>query len=616
MKKIILFASVLTLFFAQCSNEEQSTKQDKKEVGTKTSVTKKKDVQFKASAEKIADVGEIFQVTFELNQETENFTPPDFENFDVISGPMTSSFSSVQIINGKSSHTVTNSYTYNISGSNPGIYTIKPAEAVVDGNTYKSNSLQIKIIGENPNSKNEKKDSNNKKQKFRSKADIFLRTEFSKTSVFNGEFITATTKIYTRTDFQNISQVKFPDYSGFWSKILQEPRQIKFHNELINGKKYSAALLRQILLFAVKPGKYTIEPYEITLQIKKKDGKARDFFGNIVDNYILINKRLKTQKQTIVVKPLPEPVPLNFSGFTGKNVSVRAEIDTHNFKTDESAVLKVTISGTGNLYLLNDLKIKLPDGLKHFKPETELNDKYTKNGETGDRIIKFIIAADAAGKYQIPSIDFVYFDSDTKNYKTISSDPISVQVLKGKGNSANTDTDKVVFNKDIRYIKNHTTNLQKHGSQFVGSVFFYLLYLILAVLFILFIFFRKKYLQANADLIAVRKKKAGKVSQKRLKKASEFMKENKKTEFYREILNSIWGYLSDKMSVSADLLTKDNIEQILTEKNIDKKLTDSMLLLIDKCGYAQYTTVSEEEKLTDIYNEAARIINELENKLA
>ncbi len=615
MKNIFIFSSVLLMFFTQCSNEQQSSEQSKKNEGTKTSSKDKIDVHFNASSEKIVEAGEIFQVKFEVNQEAENFTPPNFSDFDVISGPMTSSFSSFQIINGKSSKTFTNSYTYNISCSKPGIHTIKPAEVVVDGETYKSNSLQIKITGGKTSNENKKKISNTGKQKINTKEDIFLRTDLSKTSVYNGEFITATTKIYTRTDFQNISEIKFPDYSGFWTKKLQEPRQIKFHNELINGKKYSVALLKQTLLFAVKPGRYTINPYEISLQIKKKDGKARDFFGNIVDNYKLINKRLRTKKHVITVKPLPEPVPQNFSGFTGTNVSVKAEIDTRNIKTDESADLKITVSGTGNLYMLTDLNLDLPEHLKHFKPETELNDKYDKNGESGNKIFNFIITAEKEGNYQIPSVDFVYFNSKYRKFQTVTTEPIDFHVAKGKTYNSDIGNENIVSNKDIRYIK-EKSKLKKVNSGFVGSVFFRFAYLVLILLFAFIIYFRKKYLKINADISAVRKKKAGKISQKRLKRAAEFMKSENKNDFYREILNSIWGYLKDKMSVNADSLTKDTVEQILNTKNIDKNLINSLLSLVDECGYAQYSTTSEGKGMNDIYNEAARIINELEHKLS
>lgn len=609
---VILFA----FFIGQCKNEE-SPEQDNTKTHTfvnQKNKTPNKGVKFTAKTENIVEVGEIFQVKFEVNAEAEKFNPPEFEGFDIISGPSRSSFSSIQIINGKTSQKVTNSYTYSISCPNSGTAVIKSAKVIVDGVTYKTDTLKIKIIDSQQKKQNAEKNSS-KSKKINIKEDIFLKTDFSKTNVYNGEFITVTTKIYTKSDFQNISAIKFPDFSGFWTKPIQEPHQLKFHNEIINGKKYRVALLNQTLLFAVKPGKYTILPYVISLQLKKKNGKARDFFGNIVDNYKLINKRLQTKSQIIVIKPLPQPTPENFSGFTGNDISLKAEIDTHSFRTDESANLKVTVSGTGNLYLLSDLPLHLPKGLKHFKPETELKDKYSEFGEVGDRIFNFIITADSTGTYEIPSIDFVYFNSDKQKYKTVKTDAIKLNVAEGKTYTDENSEGKTLSNRDIRYIKTEEINLRKANSGFVGSLLFYLSYLILLIVFISVIYFRKQYLKVNADLIAVRKKKAGKASQKRLKAALKFMNEKDDKAFYKEIMNAVWGYLADKLSVSSDELTKDGIKNLLQKKNCDNALIDKLLDIIEICGYAQYSPAGEEANTETVYKETEEIINILEENL-
>ena len=43
------------------------------------------------------------------------------------------------------------------------------------------------------------------------------------------------------------------------------------------------------------------------------------------------------------------------------------------------------------------------------------------------------------------------------------------------------------------------------------------------------------------------------------------MKENKKEEFYDEVLRALWGYLSDKLSIPQANLTKDNVETELAK---------------------------------------------------
>ncbi len=620
MKKLPVIIFVLFFLFTACENETQNTENNNTVFDNLTQQKnktnkQKENIEFKASSENIVETGEIFRIKFEVNADAENFTPPDFEGIDVISGPATSSFSSIQIINGKSSRKYTTSYTYSVSCSEAGTVTVKPAEITVDGNVYKSNPLQIKVVNNTPAPKNANAGKNTGQQKITANDDIFIKTDFTDLTVYNGEFITATTKIYTRKDFQNISEIKFPDYSGFWTKKLKEPRRLEFHNELINGKKYSVALLKQVLLFAVKPGKYEITPYEISLQIRKKDGKIRDFFGNIVDNYKLINKRLKTKKQTITVKPLPVPVPEDFSGFTGKNVSLTAEIDTRNFRTDESASLKITVSGTGNLYLLNNFKLKLPEGLKTFKPETELKDKYTENGETGDKIFNFILVANKPGTYKIPAQKFIYFNGDKQKYDTVFTQNIEINVTGGGTYSSTVSSADTLSGKDIRYIKTGNVKIAKRNENFVGSGLYYLSYLFLIAAFIMLIVMRNKHIKENEDVISVKKKKAGKISQKRLKKALKYLNEKNDKDFYKEILNALWGYISDKTAVNADSLTKDGIKELLNEKNADENLTEKLLNLIEVCGYAQYSPSGEDTKPEKIYEDAENIINELETVL-
>ncbi|MCF6365824.1 MAG: BatD family protein [Bacteroidales bacterium] len=614
MKRILLYV-FLFVFIASCEYEVSIESNSSGENISKPDTDKqeiKTDIKFTAEAEKIVEGGEVFQVTYSVNANVSNFSPPNFKNFDVLAGPFTSSSSSTQIINGKRSSKVSNSYIYNISAQTPGTYTISAAEVRVGGNTYKSNTLEIKVIGEAK--QNKTNNSNNNKRQISNK-DIFLSTEYSSTNVYKGEYIIATTKIYTIKDFQNVSEIKFPDYNGFWSEVLKAPRQLNFKNELINGKKYKSALLKQTLLFAQKPGNYTVSPYEIELQIKKKDGKTRDFFGKIVDNYKLINKKLSTGKQTITVKPLPQPVPDNFSGITGKNIKIEVNIDNNNIKTDESANLQISVSGNGNLYLLNELKLELPEGIKHFKPQVEKTEKYTEKGAYSEKQFNYIIVGNKTGTYSLPAFNFVYFDTKSETYKTVSGKEIKLNVEKGSGYISPEDLDKNKLSKDIRHIKTENPNFLKINSTFGGSFLYYLLFVILLSVFFIFLLIRKKYIAANSDIIKVKKKKAGKVSQKRLKTAYKFMNENNEQAFYKEILTGIWGYLSDKMSVNADSLTNESIQKLLKKRNVSDETISKMMNVIEICGYAQYGPSGDEGKPEKIYEDTAKIINDLEASL-
>ncbi|MCD4792514.1 MAG: BatD family protein [Bacteroidales bacterium] len=605
MKKILLLIPFL-IFFTACENGADTEKKSNTDLNKSK---KREDIKFTANSENIAEIGEIFQVTFEINNNPDNFNPPDFENFDVLSGPSTSSFSSTQYINSKSTKEIKTSYTYTISAPNPGEYTIKEAEINIDGNVYKSNPLKIKILGETGKINNSKNTPNNLKN---NNQDIFISVEYSKSNVFNGEFIIAVFKIYNKSEFHNIIETSFPGFKGFKVEMLEAPRQLVFHNEIINGKKYKVALLKKVFLIAQKPGNYSISPYDVEVKIRKKDGKTRDFFGNLVDKYKIINKKISTGKTNIIVKPIPAPIPEKFSGITGKDFQISSELEKNKIKTDNGTNFKITISGNGNIHLLNDFNLQLPEGLTFFKPEIEKSEKYTENGLYGERIFNYIIIGNKDGTYKIDPVEFTYFNPVTEKYETIYASEHEITVGKGTGYNELPDINKDITVKDIRYISTENVNLKKQGKGFAGTTLYYISFLFLIVLFISVILITRRIKNANSDIVALKIKKANEVSKKRLNNALKHMKENDNNAFYKEILNVIWGYLSDKLSISADALTNDSVEDILKEKNTDTDLIIKLQSIIEICGYAQYSPVGEEGSPENIYKDTEAVINNLE----
>jgi hypothetical protein len=607
----IKYAFIASCFFVSaCSNETSSESSDNS--NSNSDKKENKDIVFTCKSENVVESGEIFQLTYEVNTSIDQFTPPDFKNFDVLSGPAISSFSSTQIINGKSTAQIATTYTYNISCSNTGDFTLLPAEVTVKGVAYKSNPVTIKVLGNKTENQNSNSNQSNNQS---SKEDIFIAINYSKTNVYKGEWIVATTKIYTKVDFQNISEVKFPDYNGFWTETLQEPRQIEFKNELYNGEMYNSAVLKQTLIFAQTPGKYTISPYEIELQLKKKDGKGKDIFGNTVDTYKLVNKKLSTGSRTIVVKPLPLPAPERFSGITGKNFTINAEIEPLHIKTDESANLKLTVAGSGNLYLLTELPLNLPKGLESFKPELEKKNKASENGPFAEHIFNYILIGNTPGEYTLPPFEFIYFDPDKQDYVTVSSGVGKMTVGEGTAYVESSDNTNTSENRDIRFIKENKLSLKEKGKQFFGKPLYYLCFVFLSFCFIVMLYLRKKQSEKNADVINNKKKSAGKNSIKRLKMAFERLEQGNKQEFYKEILSAVWNYLSDKITIGKEQMTKHYIDNLLKEKGISDEIRNRLSEVIDVCGYAQYSPVGEEAQPQNIYNETLEVLNELEKHL-
>jgi len=605
IRKFLFIIPFLLVFFA-CENEEIQEEQDHH---VKENKEKRDDVVFTAKSEKVAETGEMFQVTFEINANTSSFNPPDFKGFDVSSGPVTSSFSSTSIINGNKKVEVKTSYTYTVSASAPGDYTIDEATVSIDGFEYKSNKLNIKIIGEKQNKPG------NQNNTGKETDDYFMTADFSKENIYNGEHILITYKLWFKNDFSNIYEVNFPDFTGFKSEVLEAPRNLTSQNEMYNGQMYRSALLKKVLIIAQKPGKYAVKPYSLELKIRKKDGKTKDFFGNTVDNYKIINKKVQTKEKDITVLELPKPAPENFSGISGHDFHISSEINKNEINSEDGANLKVKITGFGNIYLLNDFNLILPEGLRSFKPEVEKSEKYTDNGLYGERTFTYVIVGNKEGHYSIPAPEFTFFNTKTGIYDKIESKTVELTVGKGSGITENESNLPMADSKDIRFIKTNDYKLKSSGKGFSGNFMFYLLYLILFSGFMIFIFVKRKQEKERADTDTFKRKRAGLVSAKRLKKAFVLMQKNDNDTFYQEILNAVWGYLGDKLSVSAVGLTADSVSEILSEKGIEEEQIKRLRSLIETCGYAKYGNTGGDNDPKNVYDDAAELINIFEKNL-
>ena len=291
------------------------------------------DVQFTASSKNIVSVGEQFRLVFSLNNKPSSFKAPSLNGFDILMGPSTSSSSSVQIINGQVTQNVSYSYTYILYASKEGKFNIEPAEATVNGKTYKSNSLSIEVAkGDNSNMQQNQNQTSNSNDV--SGDDVFVRVFLNKTDVIQGEQIIATIAIYTKLSIVGFEEMKFPAYKGFWSDDLENPTQINLKQEKYNGSVYQVGVLKKTLLTPQHSGNITIEPLELTCLVQQRVNKThRNIFDDFFGNYQNVRKKLVSPAITVHVKPLPNNKPADYSGAVG-NFELEATLDNKNPKTN------------------------------------------------------------------------------------------------------------------------------------------------------------------------------------------------------------------------------------------------------------------------------------------
>lgn len=585
-------------------------------------------VRFVAEAADVVVSGDQVRLVFTVNsQDIKDFRAPSIKGFDVLMGPSRSQQSSIQIINGKRTSNSSTAFTYILLAGNPGTYTIPAASVEVNGEKVFSNAISIKVLPQDQTSGNSGNNGGGSASSSRSQAagsrisanDLFITATASKTTVHEQEAILLTYKVYTVVNLRQLYG-KMPDLKGFHTQEVELPQQKTFTLEHYKGRNYNTTVWSQYVLFPQQTGKLEIPSITfdgVVAQQTISDDPFDAFFNG--GGYVEVKKKITTPKVVINVQPLPAK-PAGFSGAVGE-FKLASSINATDVKTNDAVTIKLTLSGTGNMKLIGTPEVKFPQDFEIYDPKVTDDYKLTNSGLTGTKTFEYLAIPRHAGNFTIPAIEFTYFDLKSNSYKTLKTEAYNLKVAKGQGNADQVISDFTnkesvkMLGKDIRFIKLGDSSLRPKGEFFFGTVGYYLCYLIPLLLFVVFaVIYRQKALE-NANVAKVKTKKANKVATRRMKLAGKLLAENKKNEFYDEVLKALWGYISDKLSIPVSQLSKDNIEAELTNYGVQEALIAEFIGVLNECEYARYAPGNENEAMDKVYSASVEVISKMENSI-
>ena len=585
-------------------------------------------VRFVAEAADVVVSGDQVRLVFTVNsQDIKDFRAPSIKGFDVLMGPSRSQQSSIQIINGKRTSSSSTAFTYILLAGSPGTYTIPAASVEVNGEKVFSNAISIKVLPQDQNSGNSGNNGGGSASSSRSQAagsrisanDLFITATASKTTVHEQEAILLTYKVYTVVNLRQLYG-KMPDLKGFHTQEVELPQQKTFTLEHYKGRNYNTTVWSQYVLFPQQTGKLEIPSITfdgVVAQQTISDDPFDAFFNG--GGYVEVKKKITTPKVVINVQPLPAK-PAGFSGAVGE-FKLASSINATDVKTNDAVTIKLTLSGTGNMKLIGTPEVKFPQDFEIYDPKVTDDYKLTNSGLTGTKTFEYLAIPRHAGNFTIPAIEFTYFDLKSNSYKTLKTEAYNLKVAKGQGNADQVISDFTnkesvkMLGKDIRFIKLGDSSLRPKGDFFFGTVGYYLCYLIPLLLFVVFaVIYRQKALE-NANVAKVKTKKANKVATRRMKLAGKLLAENKKNEFYDEVLKALWGYISDKLSIPVSQLSKDNIEAELTNYGVQEALIAEFIGVLNECEYARYAPGNENEAMDKVYSASVEVISKMENSI-
>lgn len=580
--------------------------------------------EIKVEAPNVVAADEQFNVTFIIEGED---SPSDFawtsgEEFQIQWGPQQGKSTSIQIVNGKRSKTVQSTYTYVLRPVRTGRFSIPAATAKVKGRQISSQTKTIEVASAGAASAQRPQTGQQPQRQSAgvSDSDIFMTLTLDRTKVAVGEPITATLKLYQRVNIAGFENVSFPTFNGFWSQETEAPTNIEFNREVYDGQIYNAALLRKFTLIPQQQGQVTINPAEMTclVNIRVSSG-GTSIFDGFFDDYRTVRKKVSTRPVTVTVSPLPAGAPASFAGGVGE-FRISAKVSKDTLKTHEAASLLVTVSGRGNVSLLEAPKVNFPPDMEVY--DTKVSDRIDKTGLSGSRTYEFPFIPRSYGDFVIEPVKYSYYDVNQKKYVTLETAPISLVVLKGNetehaGVIVSGPVQKDVKNlaSDIRFINVKDSTLVPQGSFFVGTALFWVL---LVALFLVasVLWAALRHLAARrADVAGTRNRKATKMALKRLHLANTFLKQNLYTAFYEELHKALLGFISDKLNIPASELSRDRISEALAEGGVDAAHAETFIGILDACEFARYAPSAGNDAMAAHYNSALEVISSIDSNM-
>ncbi len=562
----------------------------------------------KVSKKKLG-LNERLRIDFEMNENGDNFNPPPFTNFQIISGPQQAV--SRSWVNGVQSFSKT--YTYFLTPTNKGNLTIGQAEVKINGEIYKTSPIEIEVT----NAVKKPNDPNNVDGQI--DGNVHLVAEVSNPNPYINEGITIIYKLYFRNPISvsDVSELETPSYGDFWSHLIKIGRAEINMRGSFRGEPYNEVIWRKAVLYPQKSGNLVLDPLTLNLTLSLPSNR-RDLFGRRI--LTQSQKTITTGEKVIKVKDLPEKnKPDNFSGAVGK-FDFDLILNKDALKASESFQAKIKVKGKGNLNLFNLPSINVPNTLEVYEPEHNEKVKVTLSGIQGTVEDSYTIVPQFQGKYPIPSIEFTYFDPKLEAYKTLFSQELIVDVFDGPtstppsvNNSLLKSKNSIVSNdSSFRFIKLDTKLQQKNQKIFWRSYLFWTLLFIPFLLIITSILIKKYVLNQTEDLTTRKQKRAQQLAKRYLSSAKKVIQDQAK--FYEALERALHNYLKAKLKIETTELSKSKIQKLLNDKGIEKQISSEYVEVIENCERARYAPGSSINTKEDL-KKSGELISKIDRQI-
>ncbi len=580
--------------------------------------------QIVVSAPSHVAVGENFRIAYTINTtDVSDFRSGNIPSgLEVIAGPYTSQQSSFQVVNGHTSSSSSVTYTYTLYAEKHGTFTIPAARAVVNGKSCSSRPVHITVSGNasRGNGAPRMHEDDGGEDGMRaagsriSGSDLFVKVTANKKRVHEQEPILLTYKVYTLVNLTQLNG-KMPDLAGFHTQEIPLPQQKSFHIENVNGRNYRCVTWSQYVMYPQMTGQMKIPGITFKGVVVQQNRNVDPFeaFFNGGSGYVEVNRDIVAPGLTIQVDPLPAK-PAGFSGGVGR-FGITAQLLSKTAKAGEPMTLRVVVSGVGNLKLIKQPVVEFPKDFDKYDPKVTDKTRLTTNGIEGNMVYDYLVVPRNQGTYTIPAVKLTYYDTSSSSYKTVQTQPISVTVEKGSGKSSAVVDYSQAQRNDILPLHEGPSCLHDVGDFFFGSSRYIVTLIVLLAVFVILMLVFRKHAVDSADIVKMKGRRANKVATKRLKAAHRLMESGRQGEFYDEVLRALWGYVSNKLNMPVEQLSRDNVAEALSRHQVSQTTIDTFISALDECEYERYAPGDAAGNMNKTYTSAMNAIMDIEDAI-
>jgi hypothetical protein len=562
--------------------------------------------------------------TIELNGEGANKIDqpeqPDMGGFLTFLGSGGTS-QNISFVNGRMS--VSKSFSFYYLASKVGSFTIPPVKVIYDNKSFESQPINLTIT----QTAQAPVVAGNAQAAAASGGgdDLFLRAIVSRRRVFQNEPVFVTFRIYAAVSVTGYSIAAAPATEGFWTEDIESPQQPQVREEMINGKRYVTADIKKIAVFSTSPGAKSLGPMSVQCEVKAQARRSRDVFDSFFDDAFFGRTTTKVASSPAVdIEVLPLPVegrPAEFNGAVGQ-YQLKATVDRSEVTTDDAVTLKVSISGTGNIRMISEPAVTIPQDFQRYSPNVTENISRQPGAISGSKTFEYVLVPRFVGQQRIKPVTFAYFDPEARTYKRLTSPELVINVTKGQNAVAGTSgaglsREEVKYvGQDIRYIKTAIGKLKPVGFRVYRSSAFYLA-IILPLLLLAGAFVYQKHLEKLSGNIAyARSRKANAMAMRRLSKAKSLLNSSHQKEYYAEVSDALSGFAADKLNLAKAGLISTDLENEFKRRKLDDTLTKEYFELIRQCDFQRFAPANASiDGMETFYQTAKNVIIKLEKAL-